>query len=217
MEKTNIAMQGIFNSCYTVVQQQLLPYIQITELAKNTILIKEGDVCNGIYVVIDGCMKLYIKDKKRNKVFLFKTKDEIIGLQLAMCSLAFNYYASAIENSVVAYIPVEYVKKMMKKNPKSFFSLMKKLHQKALFIEERSSLLMMESSEKLVIHSIADLQRRFGVDRNGYLRMHLPVKDLASYLCMSKTNLYKTIQSLKEKTLLSHHLGKYRIEGASYY
>jgi len=69
-------------------------------------------------------------------------------------------------------------------------------------------MVLSEPSEKLVLKTIQDLKNRFGVDSSGYIKLHVSVKELAGYIGMSKTSLYRILQSLKTKNLLSQHLNK---------
>lgn len=205
------AVNAIFNSCPTVIKNDLLNYITIKYIDKGQVFIKEGEKCAGIYVIADGDTKLYVKKDKKVQIVSFKTVNDIIGMQAAITGENYHYSAVALEDLILAFIPTEQIEKVLATYPNVFFSLIKKVNEHAVAIESRSSLMMSDSAEKVVLKTMEDLKTRFGMDRDGFINLQIPVKDLANYICMSKTNLYRVLNTLKEKALLSHQLDKYRL------
>ena len=223
------AVNSVFNCCPTVIKNDLLNHLTIKSVKKDEVFIQEGDCCDGIYIISKGSIKLYLKKtrqndsrpngiagrtsgrKKRDQIILFKTVNDIIGIQSAMSDDNFNYSASAMEDSMLAFIPKTHIEKILTTYPNVFFSLMKKVNETATAIESRSSLMMSDSAEKVVMKTMQDLKNTFGTDDEGYIKIQIPVKDLASYICMSKTNLYRVLHALKGKTGLSHQLDRYRL------
>lgn len=206
------AVNTIFNCCPTVIKNDLLNHISIREVKKDKAFIHAGEICNGIYIIAEGSAKLYVNKEKQQQVFLFKGVNDIIGIEAAIQKTNYKYAASAMEDLILAFIPTEQIEKILTTYPNAFFSLMKKVNEKADAIETRSSLMMTDSAEKVVIKTIEDLSNHFGTDKDNYLNIHIPVRDLASYICMSKTNLYRVLSTLKERKILTHHLDRYRLE-----
>jgi CRP/FNR family transcriptional regulator len=211
-EKAALALEQIFNCCPTVVQHHLGQHVEIRKMPKDSILIREGEMSDGVLIILEGSIKLYLKKRKKDQVFLFKTVNEMLGLQQSINNKTYNYFASAMEDSVVAFIPIRHVLEILTMHPNAFLSLMKMVNQKAVEIESRTSLMMTDTAEKVVVKTMEDLKNRFGTDNNGYIKIHIPVKDLASYVCMSRTNLYRVLQTLKEKMIITHHLDRYRLD-----
>jgi CRP/FNR family transcriptional regulator, polysaccharide utilization system transcription regulator len=210
-QKATAALEEIFNCCPTVVQHHLGQHVEIRNISKDSILIRDGEMSDGVLIILEGSIKLYLKKEKKDQVFLFKTVNEMLGLQQSINKERYNYYASAMEDTVVAFIPIRHVLEILSMHPNAFLSLMKMVNQKAIEIESRTSLMMTDTAEKVVVKTIEDLKNRFGTDSNGYIKIHIPVKDLASYVCMSKTNLYRVLQTLKDKMIITHHLDRYRL------
>lgn len=209
------AVNTIFNCCPTVIKNDLINHISIREIKKDKIFIQHGETCSGIYIIVKGSAKLFIHKEKQNQVFLFKGIHDIIGIEAAMGKSTYKYSASAMDELILAYIPADQIEKVLTTYPNAFFSLIKKVNEKANAIESRSSLMMTDSAEKVVLKTIEDLKNHFGTDKDNYLNIHIPVRDLASYICMSKTNLYRVLHNLKERKVLTHHLDKYRLENKS--
>jgi CRP-like cAMP-binding protein len=210
--KLNDSLGEFLHCCPTMAQLQLREQVKIKELKKGEIFISNGDECNGIYIVLEGVVKLFVNHNNQKTILLFKGCRDAIGLQVAMSNKPFDYYASALTQTIVAYIPVEQLKKMLVTHPNSFFAFMRKIDQKAVMIENHSALIMTGNAEKIVLRTIYDLRKRFGTDPNGYLKLKISVKDLAGYVGLSKTSLYRVLQSLKEQSILTHYLNRYKLE-----
>ena len=82
-------------------------------------------------------------------------------------------------------------------------------------IENRGTSIIIDHPEQTVIKAVNDLEARFGIDEQGFIQLHIPVTELACYVAMSKTNLYRVLQILKQKRILSHYLDKYKLEKIS--
>lgn len=208
------AVNHVFNCCPTVTRQDLLNHSTVVEVGKEEIMIHSGEKCNGIYIVASGSMKLYLEKNGRQQIFLFKTVNDLIGIQPAMQHANFIYSACAMEDSVLVFIPQDQVEKLIHTYPNAFFSLMKKVNETAAALEARTALMMTDSAETVVIRTFQNLRDMFGSDKDGFINIHIPVKDLASYICMSKTNLYRVLQHLKEKKLITHRIDRYKLEKA---
>ncbi len=210
-EKTAAILADVFCCCPTVTQHQILKQADIRRITDDTIFIKPGDMFSGVYVVIDGGVKLCQQFSGKQKVIHYHSAKDMVGFSLMMNNQPSNYFAHAMDDLVVAYLPKELLNKLMMENSHSFFSLLKKVNEKAHRIESLYTSVMADSAEKTVIKAMFDLQNRFGIDGNGYVKVKIPVKELAGYVGMSKTSLYRILQTLKEKSLLSHHLDKYKL------
>jgi len=210
-EKVAATLADVFCCCPTVTQLQLLKQAEIKSINDDTIFIKPGDMLAGTYIVINGGVKLYEQSGGKQKVIHYHSAKDIVGFTIMMNNQKSNYFAHAMDDLVVAFIPQELLNKLMYENPPSFFSLLKKINEKAHRIESLYTSVMADPAEKTVIKAITDLQNRFGIDGNGYVKVKIPVKELAGYIGMSKTSLYRILQALKEKSLLSHHLDKYKL------
>lgn len=211
MELITRSINNIFNCCPTVIKKEIIDHTSIIEVKENEVFIKEGDRCEGVFVIVKGSAKLLINRDGKKQIFSFKTVDDLLGLSEDINHTNFNYTAVAMDDTVLGYIPQAQIEKIITTYPHAFLSLIKKVNDKAEEIERRSSLIMTDSAEEIVINTVADLKNKFGVDNDGYLKVHISAKDLAGYTCMSKTNLYRVLQSLKKKNLLSHHLDRYRL------
>jgi len=201
------AFSTLFSFCPTVIHHQLMKDIVVKEIYSDTVFIKKGEECDGIYIVLDGAVKIYMEEPKK-RVLHYAGMHEVIGQPVAMENYLFRYYASSMENSVLAYLPFSKLQELMIKQPRLFFSLMNLINKQTALVENHSLMVLSEPSEKLVIRTIQDLKSRFGLDSQGYIKLHISVKELAGYIGMSKTSLYRILQSLKTKNLISQHLDK---------
>jgi len=210
--KLNDSIRELLYCCPTLAQMQLSNHVKIMELKKGEIFIRKGEKCEGVYVVLEGVVQLFVTNNHQKTILFFKGAKDVVGLQLAMNDQVFDYSASTMTPVVLAYLPTSELMKMLNSHPSTFFSFMRKIDQKAVTYEKHSALLMTSNAEKIVLNTIKELNQKFGTDVNGYLKFRVSVKDLASYVGLSKTSLYRVLQTLKEKSILSHYLNRYRLE-----
>ena len=84
----------------------LLSHLQLRELPRKEFLLKEGQVCFGMYFVIKGCLRLYATTEKGSEQILqFGIENWWISDYLSFENkLPSHYYIQAVEDSQVAVI-----------------------------------------------------------------------------------------------------------------
>lgn len=204
------AMQ-LFNSCSNEMQNEILESIHVKYLNEGNIFLNKGDKADGLYVIHSGCIKIFNPTKDKEQIFSFLGKGDIIGLNTLFESQRIDFSAIVHTQSIVCFIPANMIRKAINQSPSVFLSLMKYLNEKAESIEDRSTVIMTDSAERIVINTLSTLSDKFGKDEQGYLKLQMPVRDLANYMCMSKTNLYRILNNLKEKLILDYDDERFKL------
>lgn len=179
--------------------EEWLPLIQhhqqIIEVKKSHAFIREGDPVTGIYILLEGKVKV-ISHFYGQKEHIFRLVDgvQIIGHR-SLFLKSFSISACALTPVVVSFIPMTLFVKLYKAN--TAFSeyliefLTKELHES----EEQQYMLTMDNVRQRVAYSLSKLIRIFGYEKggNGKLAYTLPKKDIA-ILC--NTTYESVIRSL---------------------
>lgn len=204
------AMQ-LFNSCSNEIQNEILESIHVNYLNEGNVFLNKGDMVEGLYVIHSGCIKIFNPTREKDQIFSFLGKGDIIGLNTLFESHRVDFSAIVHSHSIVCFIPANGIRNAIKQSPSVFLSLMKYINEKAESIEERSTMIMTDSAERIVINTLSTLTNKFGKDEQGYLKLYMPVRDLANYMCMSKTNLYRILNNLKEKLILDYEDERFKL------
>jgi CRP-like cAMP-binding protein len=106
----------------------LLSHLQLRNISKKEFLLKEGQLCSGMYFVISGCFRLYsITESGSEQILQFGIENWWISdyhsFENKIPSL---YYIQAVEDSQVAVISMEVYEELFLKVPKldRYFRLM---------------------------------------------------------------------------------------------
>ncbi len=186
--------------------------VQFQQLDFNQVLFHEGQEADGIYTICYGSFKL-VKNagKLKEQIVLLSAPREMMGIPSIFNEEKFQYTAIAMEASQVCYMPRKFVMKLIEANPQVLITLMRTVNKIIEEIENHTTLVMADDSETIVLKTMQELKSKFGTDDEGFVRIHLPVKDLANYLCMSKTNLYRVLNNLRERAILQYGVDRYRL------
>jgi CRP/FNR family transcriptional regulator len=149
--------------------------------------------------------------KSNEQIVLLSAPNEMMGISSIFNGEKLHYTAIAMEYSQICFMPRKSVMKLIETNPQVLMALMRKVNKTIEEIDNHTTLVMADDSETIVLKTMQDLKGKFGTDPEGFIRIQMPVKDLANYLCMSKTNLYRVLNNLRERAILHYEVDRYRL------
>lgn len=192
--------------------EELSRSVQFKQLDSGQVLFHERQEADGIYTICYGSLKL-VKNagKLKEQIVLLSAPREMMGISSIFNEEKLHYTAIAMEPSQVCFMPRESVMKLVEANPQVLMTLMRTVNKSIEEIENHTTLVMADDSETIVLKTMQELKSKFGTDDEGFVRIHIPVKDLANYLCMSKTNLYRVLNNLRERAILQYDVDRYRL------
>lgn len=186
--------------------------VQFKQLDSNQLLFHEGQEADGIYTICHGSLKLVKNAGKSNEqIVSLSAPSEMMGIASIFNGEKLHYTAIAMEVSHICFLPRESVMKLIEANPQVIMTLMRTVNKSIEEIENHTTLVMADDSETIVLKTMQELKGKFGTDAEGFLRVQIPVKDLANYLCMSKTNLYRVLNNLRARAILQYDVDRYRL------
>lgn len=186
--------------------------IEIKQVDSHQVVFHEGQEAEGIYSICHGSLKLLKNLGNSNEqIVLLSAPREMMGISSIFHGEKLHYTAIAMECTRICFIPRKSIMKLIEANPQVLMALMRKVNKTIEEIENHTTLVMADDSETIVLKTMHTLKRKFGTDSDGYIRIHIPVKDLANYLCMSKTNLYRVLNNLRKRVILQYEVDRYRL------
>ncbi len=111
--------------------QLILEYSQIKMLQKGAVILREGQMANECFFIINGCMKKYYLKDGEEKITKFYTEGEIITPSSYTNQEPSKYYVSTIEKTIVSYGNPESENAIYKNHPE-LESLTRKLGEKLM-------------------------------------------------------------------------------------
>ncbi|MBZ5545487.1 MAG: Crp/Fnr family transcriptional regulator [Acidobacteriia bacterium] len=134
----------------------LAAHCVVRRLAREEILFAEGDTCQGLYVVQDGAVKLFkMADTGREQVLVIERAGSTVGELPLFDGGTFPASASAIEDSVLLFLPKREFLDLCRHNSEVTFAVIRTLAWRFRYMTS----LVEELSLKEVSHRLARFLR----------------------------------------------------------
>jgi len=162
------------------------------KVKKDTILLREGDVCSEVFFVDSGLLKAYTIDNLgKEHIIQFGPEDSWVSDRNSFYfSLPAMFYIDAIEDSEIVCIKKEFYEKAEKLIPgfNSFTVMI--LHNSIRFMQKRISLLLGATAEQRYLDFI---------ELYPNLTLRVPQWMIASYLGVTPESLSRVRKELARK------------------
>ncbi|MBE2246812.1 MAG: Crp/Fnr family transcriptional regulator [Candidatus Competibacteraceae bacterium] len=206
------AMKDVLNYSPSDLKDYFHKSVELRHYGPNDLLFDQGDDPCGIFSIYQGSVKLSRYSGKKNKqIVLLASKNEMMGISAIFNKHPLLYTAHAMEPTQVCYLPIDQANHLAQTNPLVLVPLMNKVNEAIEELERHTALVMSCDANTVVIKTLQNLQQKFGSDSHGFININLPARDLANYVCMSKTNLYRALNYLKEKMIITYETNRYKI------
>ena len=162
-----------FSSCYT-----------LEKVDKNTIILKEGDVCEYESYVLEGCFKIFYQDENlREHILYFAIEDWwILDIGSFVSGSPSKLNIQALEDSVILTIDRAKKEELYRSIPKV---------EKLFRIMNQKSLAAMQLRMISMLHKNADRRYLDFNERYPTLAQRIPQHQIAAYLGISHEFLSK--------------------------
>jgi CRP/FNR family transcriptional regulator len=134
----------------------LATHCVVRRLARDEMLFAEGDICDGLYVVQDGALKLFkMADTGREQVLVIERAGSTVGELPLFDGGTFPVAATAIEDSTLLYLPKREFLDLCRHNSAVSFAVIRTLAWRFRYLTS----LVEELSLKEVSHRLARFLR----------------------------------------------------------
>lgn len=167
------------------------------KVKKGQQIFKEGDAVKGIFFVYSGKVKIHKRwDAEKELIVRFAQKGDVLG-HLGLGGTGFYpVTATAIEESVVCFIEMDFLETTMNVNNAFVIQLMKFFASELQESERRMRNLAHMSVKGRVAQALLLLKAQFGLNKDGFINIELSRQDLASFTGASYESLFRTINEL---------------------
>jgi CRP/FNR family transcriptional regulator len=134
----------------------LATHCVVRRLARDEMLFAEGDICDGLYVVQEGALKLFkMADTGREQVLVIERAGSTVGELPLFDGGTFPVAATAIEDSTLLYLPKREFLDLCRHNSQVSFAVIRTLAWRFRYLTS----LVEELSLKEVSHRLARFLR----------------------------------------------------------
>jgi len=173
-------------------------------IKKGQLLFKEGDPVKGIYFVYRGNLKVHKRwDKEKEIILRFAKKGDIVGHLGLGTQTVYPVSATAVDEVTVCYVDMAFFESTLNVNHQLVIKLMRFFANELQESEKRMRNLVHMSVKGRVSQALILLKNQFGLNSEGFVGIELTRQDLASFSGAAYESLFRTINDLTDKNLIS--------------
>lgn len=183
----------------------LLDNMVVRSYHKNELIYCEGEVPSQFMCLLEGKVKIF-KDGVggRSQIVRVVRSVEYFSYRAAFSDEKFVTAAAAFENSVIACIPIEIMKKLIMSNTKLAWFFVRKLAIALGQSDERTVNLTQKHIRGRLAESILFMKKSYGVEEDGCtLSIHLSREDMANLSNMTTSNAIRTLSLFASEKLIA--------------
>lgn len=176
---------------------------QTMKIKKGRLVFKEGDKVTGIYFVLKGLIKVHKAWGSKELILRFAQQGTVLGHR-GISSLKDTYpiSATALEDSLVCYVPMDFFNKSLTINHQFTHDLMMFLADELRQSEEKMLDINLKSVKSRLAKGISLLKRNFGLDADGFITFAINKNDLAAYAGTTYETSFRVMNELQADGLI---------------
>jgi CRP-like cAMP-binding protein len=182
------------------------------EYHKGDVIFREGAVPSGIFIIKSGKVKKYKTDRSgKEQIIYVANEGELIGYHAVLSEERYPDSASALENTLVSFIPKEDFIEVLHRSPYFTHRLLKALsHEFTVLANSISVFAQRTAAERLAIALIV-LREKFKNSNAELNDMNISRADLGNMAGIAKENVIRLLKEFKEEGILETNGRKIRI------
>jgi CRP/FNR family transcriptional regulator len=160
------------------------------------------DSAEGVYCLYSGKVKVSKKGKDQKEyITRLATPGYILGVSLFTCKHYANS-AIALEKTAACFIHKDEFIPFIKNNPDVLLQVMKHLCYEIEVVEQKISGITHKSSRQRLAETLLIFRSTYGTDRNDFLKIALPIQDLANYIRITECITRRVINSFVQENII---------------
>jgi transcriptional regulator, Crp/Fnr famil len=187
--------------------------VRIVSFKKNDIIYRDGEPPREVMCLIAGKVKVY-KDgvNGRSQIIRAIKAVDFFGYRAFFAGEEYKTSAMAIDNCVVAFLPIQLVIKFVHENNAVSMFFIRHLAKLLGTADERTVSLTQKHIRGRLAETLLFLKDSYGVEEDGYtLSIYLSREDIASMSNMTTSNAIRTLSSFALENMIAIDGRKIRI------
>lgn len=163
------------------VREEMSGMFRLLFFRKHEFILKQGDVCGGIYFISKGCCRTFLLKEKKDITTAFRVENNIVcSVNSYLTQTPSEEYIQAIEDTECYFLQYKDIRALLEKHPN--FNVFVRVVYESLFIDE---------SKMLTIFRTLNASERYEyfMKHTPKILQRVPLGYLASFLGMSRETL----------------------------
>jgi len=195
-----------WNKSLTEFVQALDPVKSVVNLPKHAKLLEEGQLPEGIFVLLHGSVKLFVGLKGGKTLILRVVQSgEVLGLSATMSGRPAEYTAETLSPTQFLYVPRKDFLALLDRHPEIWISVVEVLsHQ----LREAFSMIHYSSGSQPAIEKLGDLLEQWAAesgeasDRGTELKLPLTQEEIGQMIGVSRETVSRLLAEFEQRGIL---------------
>lgn len=167
-------------------------------------IIQEGTPVTGVYFVYSGNVKVHKKWGDKELIIRFANDGKIFGHRgLNTNAIAYPISATALEETSLCFIDLEFFKTTLKVNHDLAYNLLLFFADELQESEKKMRNLALMTVKSRLAVALLQLKDQFGLDETGNLNITLSKQDLAAFTGATYETVFRMTTELVSEKLIS--------------
>lgn len=176
---------------------------QTLRFAKGSQIFKEGEPVEGIFFLNYGKAKIHQHwGADKELIIGFAKGGDMVGYRGLGKDKTHHASATALETVEVCFISTPLLERTLQINPKLALALLNFFAQELQDTETRMRNMALMEVKGRVCETLLSLQKKFGVNAEGFIDISLTRQDLASYTGTTYETLFRMLQEMQKMKLI---------------
>lgn len=198
-------MGELFDTLSISQQEELKQNIHVRSFKKNEVFYGEGDMPDTLYCLLQGKVKISKQGASgRPQIMRVVNAVEYFGYRAALAGEPFVTEAAAFEPSIVAMVPLHFIKKYMEENARVGMFFVRRLAMALGQADARTVNLTQKHMNGRLAESLIFLRDNYGLEEDGCtLSLYLSREDLANLSNMTTSNAIRTLSTFAKEKIVA--------------
>lgn len=167
------------------------------------VIFHEGQRPSGLYCISQGKVKVYkIGDEGREQILRLDKPGHVLGYRALVSGEPYRASASAIEDSVICFIPAHVIKEALSKEPEVAMRMMRLFSRDLKNAENRLTDLTQKPVRERLAQTLLALHENYGITEEGNLDVYLTRQEMANFMGTTTETVIRTISEFNKEGLI---------------
>lgn len=172
-------------------------------IKKGKQIFKEGEEVKGIYFIYDGKVKVHkYWDAEKEFIVRFAKSGDMLGQLGLGREKTYPVSATALEETTLCYLPMDFFESSLEVNPKFTYTLMRVFANELQEKDKKMRDLVHMTVKARIAQSFIALKNQFSINEEGFIDIELTRQDLSAFAGVSYETLFKVIVELSEQKII---------------
>lgn len=173
---------------------------QNIRIKKGELIFREGDPVEGIWFLHKGLVKVHKHwDEEKELILRFAKDGQILGHRGLGGDLSYPVSATAIEDTILCYFPLDFFLQSLKVNSQYLYNLLLFFADELKQSEKRMRNLAHMPVKGRMASALLRWELQFGTDESGCIDLPISRQDFAAYVGTSYETLFRLLNELADE------------------